>query len=172
MNFYNSLKLQSRKLLLVVTAALAFVCMSARLADKANFSGEWTLNEQKSAFGEGPRFTPKKIKVEQVDNGLSVERTTSFNGEDRVTPEKLSLDGKETENLAFGTAKRKSTVKWGADGQSITISSVLNLDRDGQTMEIKSTEVWKLVDAKTLSVETTSTTPQGTNTIKAVFDKK
>src|SRR5688572_30144060 len=106
MNFYNSFKLTTRKFSFVIAAALAIMCMSARLADKTNFTGEWTLNEQKSAFGEGPRFTPKKLKVDQAENALSVERTTSFNGEDRVTPEKLTLDGKETENLAFGTFKR------------------------------------------------------------------
>jgi hypothetical protein len=171
MNIYNFFKLQSRKSFFVIAAAIAFVCMSARLADKANFSGEWTVNDQKSVLGQA-RFVPKKVKVEQTDNLLSLERTTSFNGEERVTPEKLTLDGKESENVAFGTAKRKSTVKWADDGQSLTINSELNIERNGENLQIKSTEVWKLLDAKTLSVETTSTTPQGTNTVKAVFDKK
>ena len=173
MNLYNSLKLQSRKSFVLLVAAFAFVCMSARLADKASFAGEWTLNDQKSTLGEfGARFTPKKVKVEQTDNLLSLERTTSFNGEDRVTPEKITLDGKESENTVFGNAKRKSTAKWSEDLQTLTISSELNLERNGQSMQIKSTEVWKLIDAKTLSLETTSVTPNGTNTVKAVFDKK
>jgi hypothetical protein len=44
-------------------AAFAFVCTAA-IVDKANFSGDWTLNEQKSDLGQfGTRFTPKKFKV-------------------------------------------------------------------------------------------------------------
>lgn len=171
MNLYKSQQQHSKKAFFVITASIALMCMSARLADKSNFSGEWTFNEQKSTLGTAARFTPKKVKVEQTDNMFSLERTSSFNGEDRVTPEKITLDGKESENTVFGTAKRKSTAKWSDDGQTLTISSVLNIERNGENMEIKGTEVWKLVDAKTLSVETTNTTPAGTNTAKAVFDK-
>lgn len=172
MNLFKTLQQQGKRIFFLITAAFALTLMSAKLADKTNFTGEWTLNDQKSSLGDGARFTPKKLKVDQADNMLSLERTSTFNVEDRVTPEKITLDGKESENTVFGTAKRKSTAKWSDDGQTLTITSVLNIDRNGQNMEIKGTEVWKLIDAKTLSLESTTTTPNGTSTMKAVFDKK
>ena len=40
-------------------------------------------------------------------------------------------------------------------------------------MEIKVTELWKLLDnGKTLSIESTSNSDFGTNTMKLLYDKK
>ncbi len=56
-------KIPTRKAAFLIAAAFAFVCTAA-IVDKANFSGDWTLNEQKSDLGQfGTRFTPKKFKV-------------------------------------------------------------------------------------------------------------
>lgn len=163
----------TKKTAFLTAAAFAFICISAAIVDKSNFTGEWTLNEKKSDLGEfGARFTPKKIKVEQKEDGLSIERVISFNGEDRTTSEKLTLDGKESENTVFNNSKKKSTAKWSDDGQTLTVNSVTKLDRNGEILEIKSTETWKLMnEGKSLSLETVSTSSMGTNDVKAVFDK-
>jgi hypothetical protein len=157
----------------VAMAAFAFMSIAATPADKANFSGSWKLNEQKSDLGQyGGRMTARTLKLEQKDDGLSIERVTNFNGEDRTSTEKLSFDGKENENTVFGTTKKKSTAKWSDDGQTLTVNSVIVFERDGQSMEIKSTETWKLInDGQNLSFESTSTSQMGTNTVKAVYDK-
>ena len=166
-------KLVTKKTAFLTAAAFAFVCISATIVDKSNFAGEWTLNAQKSELGEfGSRFTPKKLKVEQKENEISLERTTSFNGEDRTSAEKITLDGKETENTVYGNSKKTSTAKWSDDAQTLTVNSVIKFDRNGEVLEIKSTETWKLInEGKSLSLETTSTSSMGTNTMKAVFDK-
>jgi hypothetical protein len=166
-------KVLSAKTTFVLTVAFAVMCTAATRVNNANFSGSWKLNEQKSDLGQfGGRMTPKTLKLEQKEDGLSIERTSNFNGQDRTTTEKLSFDGKETENTVFGTAKKKSTAKWSEDGQTLTVNSVVAFDRNGQTMEIKSTETWKLInDGQGLSVETKSTSQMGENTVKAVFEK-
>lgn len=100
-------KLIIKKTRFVTAAVFAFVCISATIVDKSNFAGEWALNAQKSELEEfGSRFTSKKLKVEQKENEISLERTTSFNSEDRTSAEKITLDGKETENTVYGNQKK------------------------------------------------------------------
>jgi hypothetical protein len=157
-------------------AALAVACICAAatfVMENANFSGEWTLNEQKSDLGQnGGRMAARKLKVQQTAEGMSLDRTSSFNGEDRTMTDKITFDGKESESTVFGTSKKKTSAKWSDDGQTLNVNSVINFERDGQTTEIKVTEAWKLVNnGQSLSIESVTTSPRGTNTMKAIYDK-
>jgi len=141
-------------------------------ADKANFSGEWKLNEGKSELGDfGARFTATAIKVEQKESDITIARTTpGFNGGEPVTTSlTLTYDGKVTESTVFGGAKRKSTAKW-SDDQTLVINHVTTFERDGQTNEFKGTETWTMKDGA-LSVVTVSSSPRGETTTKAVYTK-
>lgn len=175
MSFYQTAikKISGRSTAFVTAAAFAAICSSHTMKENANFSGDWTLNEQKSDLGQfGGRVAPKQLKVTQSADALTTDKTSSFNGEERKTTEKLTFDGKESESAGFGNSKKKSTAKWGADGQSIIVSSTTVIDRNGETMEIKGTETWKLLDPKTLSIETASSSSRGTFNVKAVYEKK
>ena len=175
MSFHQSAikKLTGKSTVFVTAAAFAAICSAHTVRESANFSGEWTLNEQKSELGEmGARVAAKKLKVSQTADAIITDKTSTFNGEERKTTEKISLDGKESENIVFGNSKKKSTAKWGADGQTLTLNSTIAFERNGETMEIKGTENWKLLDAgKTLSIESTSVSTRGTFTVKAVYEK-
>lgn len=114
-----------------------------------------------------------KMKVTQEGEGLAITRTSANqHGENIVYAEKLNFDGKPSESTVFGTSKKKLTVAWSADGQQMTINSSIALERDGNTIDIKIVEVWKLIDGgKSLSVENTTTSPRGTSTNTFVYDK-
>lgn len=156
-------------------AVVAFICVAAATVAPINFSGDWTLNEQKSNMGEGNmgRMVAKKLKVTQEEAAIAISRTgTSRDGQETTWEEKLSFDGKEVESTPYGNAKRKSAAKWSDDGKSLTVNSTMNLERDGNQIEIKSVEVWKLSeDAKTLTVDATSTSSRGTTTRSLVYEK-
>lgn len=145
------------------------------VAYKANFAGNWTLNESKSELGEfGGRFSAKKIKVEQKDDAVTIAKTfPGFDGgEDRTTTEILSFDGKTLESTGFFNSKKKSTIKWSDDGNSFTITYSIVFERDGQTTEINGTETWTLSDeGKTLTLQVASTSAQGEFKVKAAYDK-
>ena len=160
----------------VVFSAVACVTMCsapALHAQKANFSGDWKLNEAKSNLGQFARMTPRKLKVDGQKDSLSIQRfSTSPDGNEVTYNEKLSFDGKEAESTVFGNSKKKSTAKWSDDGQSLTVNSTIVFEREGQSFEVKVVEVWKLAEAgKVLSLESTSTSQMGTNTTNLVFDK-
>jgi hypothetical protein len=155
----------------------AITCISffgtAAYAQKANFSGEWKLNEAKSTLGQYAQMAPKKLKVDGQKDSLTVQRfATSPDGNETTYNEKLTFDGKETESTVFGSSKKKSVAKWADDGQSLTVNSTIVFERDGQSFEIKVVEVWKLIESgKMLSLESTSTSQMGSNTTNLFFDK-
>jgi hypothetical protein len=120
---------------------------------KTNFSGTWAFNEAKSNLGEGPGFRgASKLVITQDDNNLTVARDrTNQNGETTTTTDKYTLDGKECVNTS-GRGPSKTIVTWAADGKSLNFAVTRTFERDGQTTEMKSSEVWTLADAAALSV--------------------
>lgn len=154
----------------------AFVCLfaTASIIHAVNFSGVWVLNKEKSVFGEfGENIAPKKLTVNSTENSVSIEQVApTMAGEEYTAKQTLTFDGKQSESVLFGNTKMKSTAKWSADGQSMLVSSILNLDNSGEIVEIKVEEVWKLTPSGQLSLESTSNSSFGTLEMKLVYDKK
>jgi hypothetical protein len=169
-------KLLLKTSLLLAAAAIIVLSSATVLNPAPNFAGEWKLNESKSEMGQFGRGAAKKIKVESMDaQGISYDRTTTNQaGEDVVRKEKLSFDGKETESTyagGFGNAKRKASAKITDD--AMIIDAKTKFDRDGQEIEIKSKETWKLSDGgQTLTIESNSTSSFGENSMKLVYEKQ
>lgn len=168
------MKASLSKRLLTLLIATTFLFAFTNNTYRANFSGEWKLNESKSDLGQFGRFAVKIIKADQKEDAITITTTRpSFNGDDVTSSETLSYDGKETETTVFGNSKRKSTAKWSDDGKTFTISYTLLLDFNGQQSEIKGTEVWTLSDdGKSLTSQINSSSPQGEFSWKAVYDKQ
>jgi len=113
------------------------------------------------------------LVVKQEGNTLSTDRTMAGpDGEMKMT-NNYTLDGKVSENTGMMDMKTKSTVAWSEDKTSITISSTMVFDMNGESREMKSAETWKLSDGgKTLTIESTRTRPDGDMKTTAVYDKK
>jgi hypothetical protein len=168
----NSLFLKKFPLLLIVPL---FMFSFINAPDRANFSGDWSLNEGKSELGDfGGRFAARKIKAEQKDESITISKTApGFNGGERTTTETLTFDGKESETEIFNGAKKKSVLKWADDGKGFTITYTMTFERDGQTTEIKGTETWSLAnDGKSFTSQVASSSSQGDVSIKAIYDKQ
>jgi hypothetical protein len=151
-----------------------FLFASANVfAQKANFSGTWTLNESKSNMGDSQFRGALKITATQDANSLNLVRLSKGrNDEDRTTNEKYALDGSESQNTVFQNFVRKSKSAWSADGKTLTINSVMNFERDGEKTEFKSSEAWSLsADGKTLTIDSNMNTPNGEMKQSRVYDK-
>jgi len=143
-------------------------------AQNADFSGTWKLNESKSNLGEGGfRGGSSSVTIHQEGNNLTTERAfVNRNGEEMKNTEKFTLDGKKCENTTRNQT-RTTTVTWSEDGKMLTFSSVMVFERQGETMEIKSTEKWGLSDGgKSLTIDSTSQTPRGERKATLVYDKQ
>jgi hypothetical protein len=161
------------KKLSIFLIAPALLFSFASLPEKANFSGEWKLNESKSDLGQSAAWAPRKIKVEQKDDVITITKTApSFAGGDVTMAETLPFDGKEVETTVYENSKRKATGKWSDDGQTFTITFNIMFDFSGQTMEVKGTEAWVLADGgKTLVTQINSSSSYGEVQAKAVYEK-
>jgi hypothetical protein len=165
------MKAFSKLLALLIAPAIFFSFKS--LPDKANFSGEWKLNEGKSDLGQFAQFAPRTIKVKQTADSITISKTApSFQGDDVTLTETLPFDGKEVESTIFGSSKRKASAKWSDDGQTLTITFNIMFDFNGQQTEVKGTETWALADAgKTLISQNNSTSSFGDVAAKGVYEK-
>lgn len=168
-------KTASHRFLLIMSMSLLLIGTTAAFVlTKADFKGDWTFNEGKSKLGEGRfRMAPAKLKVSNEGENVTIERTSNTpNGETATSTEKLTFDGKAAESTVFGGAKKSSVGAWTANGEEMTINSTIIFERDGQSFEIKTTEVWKLLDGgKTLSIDYTSVSQRGTSNQTFVYDK-
>jgi hypothetical protein len=162
---------------LSLTVILAFIVpvMTNAQAGKTNFSGTWAMNSDKSTLPEGQgamRMGGGDMAVTQSGNALTVERTrTGRDGQSMETSTKYTLDGKESVN-STRRGESKSTATWSADGKSLTISTTMTFNMNGETREMKSTEVWSLTSPKSLSVASTRTGRNGDVRMTLVYDKK
>lgn len=160
-------------LVMAVVTLFLFSAVSVFGQDKkTDYSGAWKLNESKSQIGEGRgRMAALRLKITQDATMLSNDKTSvRQSGEEITTTEKVTFDGKETDN-SMNNRKRKSTASWSADGKELTINSTTIFERDGNTMEIKATEVYKLGADETLTIEVTSSSPRGEFKATLVYDK-
>lgn len=168
------MNIHSLKKLSILLVAPAFLLSFLSMPERANFGGQWKLNEGKSELGEFGGFAPKSIKVEQKQDAITITQVNAFNGEEMTRTETLTFDGKETETAGgFGNAKRKSTAKWSDDEKTLTVNFVLKIEFNGETNELKGTEKYSLSsDGKSLTLQSNSAGPQGDISSKAVYDKQ
>jgi hypothetical protein len=191
----KNIKIFQTTLSVMIMSAFLFMPLTVNgQAGKANFSGTWAFNAEKSNMGQPPQGQPGQGQPPQGQPGqgmgmrggfgggnfvakqeatlLTVDRTRpDQNGTPQTTTSKYTLDGKESVNTSpMGDAKSIAT--WAADGKSLTIVTTRTFERDGQSMTMKSTEVWSLTSPTALSIVTTRTTPNGDRTTTMVYDKK
>jgi Tol biopolymer transport system component len=143
---------------------------------KTDFAGDWTFNAEKSTpqgaqGGGGPRMGGNFV-VTQDANSLTVVRTrTGQDGQPTTTTMKYTLDGKESINTS-ARGDSKSVATWTPDGKSLSIETTRTMDMNGETMTIKSKEVWNLTDPKTLIVISTRQGQDGEVKSDLVYEKK
>jgi hypothetical protein len=152
-------------------------------AMRADFSGEWKLNESKSEFvgqfplcifGGGDRLRSKTMRIAGHANFLTVDvASSSLDGALVTRQEKLTFDGKESEATFVGSPREKSTARWSDDGQTMTVTSVRSFDANGEKADFKVTEVWKLInEGKSIFVQVNSSSISGEKTMKLVYDRQ
>lgn len=161
---------------IMMTLVVPFTLMAQ--AGKTNFSGNWTLNSEKSTLpqggqgGGGMRMGGGNFVATQDNNTLTVVRTrTGQDGQSTTVTMKYTLDGKESVNTS-PRGDSKSVATWSPDGKSLSIETTRTMDMNGESRTMKSTEVWKLTDDKTLTVSSTRQGPNGEVKSNMVYDKK
>lgn len=165
-----------RLISLTIMLALISPVMTNAQAGKTNFAGTWALNAEKSTQpqggGAGQRMGGGNFVTKQEANLLTVDRTrTGQDGQPTTTTMKYTMDGKECVNTS-PRGDSKSVATWSADGKTLAIATSRTMDRNGESVTMKTTEAWTLTDAKTLSVITTRQGQNGEVKTTNIYDKK
>ena len=147
--------------------AIAAFATLALAADKPNFSGDWSLDVDKSNFGPMPPPATMTRKIAHSDPDLTVEQATTGGPQgDQTVKLKYSTDGKETTNEMMGTPA-KTKASW--DGNALLI----NMSVDAGGMEIKITDRVTLSDdGKVMTDAMHLVLPQGELDLTYVLNKK
>ena len=176
-NFYPKEKRVNTRVLffLFIFSFLMISFVTYAVPKKVKFSGGWTLNKEKSNIGEyGEMIAATKLIINQKGKKLAIEKQrTSMEGESYTYTEKYTLDGKECENTIPEIAKMKSTANWSEDKKSLTITSTILFEWEGNEMEVKTIEILKFTeDGNSLSINQNISTEYGDLENTLVYDKE
>jgi hypothetical protein len=158
---------------LVLLCSFLLIPATSFAQKSADFSGKWTLNEDKSDLGEGRFFAASKLAITQDGKSITMERTRAGrDGEERTTSETITLDGKE--NVTETENRRTTSVaNWSADKSALTIKSNIEFSRQGETMETTRTETLTLGEGgKGLNIQSDSSSSRGDRSVSLVYDKE
>ena len=178
-------------MIILLTGVIYFAVQAQQKNDthRANFSGEWKSKESISMGGnivcvyeEGDRMRSKTMKIAAQADFLTIEIPNPSPGAALpASQEKLTFDGKESQINHDRERGKKFTVKLSADGQTMTVNSIVhlmiatpyNINVQKQAF-VYVTEVWKLSnDGKSISVQANAKSNSwgGERSWKTVFDK-
>ena len=161
--------------LLFLVAFLMISLVTYAGPKKVKFTGEWTLNKADSYIAEyGEMMASAKLKITQKRKNLVIERVgTSQTGENYTYTEMYTLDGKECENTIYETTIKKSTAAWSEDKKSITITSTVLFEYEGNKMEIGLIETLEFTeDGNSLSVSQFASSSYGDIENTLIFNKE
>ncbi len=148
---------------------LAMVMISSlAVGQKVDFSGTWNINREKSQLGDQFSMAPNSIVVEHSKKEMSLQRNSSWQGQDYSYTDKFTLDGVECENVGFMDMVKKSTVVWNDDKKSLKITTKIEM-QDGGDMTIVENLA---MDGDNLVMETSASSSYGEMSEVFVFDKQ
>jgi hypothetical protein len=149
---------------------IAFTMVSMTgMGQVADFSGTWTLNNEKSTIFQQFSLAPSQLILIQTADSMTVEKHGNFQGTDYVTKDKYGLDGKECFNPGMmPDSKKTSTAVWSEDGKILTISSKLPTQDQG---EATTKEVYQMVESN-LKLELNAASSMGEMSETYLLDKQ
>ena len=130
-------------------------------AQNSSFTGEWTLNKEKTVLADNQLFL-SRIKIQLKNDSLLMTRTyQNGNGDEYPFDENLSLDGKENKIIIYDMPRTSNAKKSATDG-AILIESKTTFNGSNGEDNMLAKETWKVDDdGKILAVEFTNKTSGG-----------
>ncbi len=142
-------------------------------SSKIDFTGEWIINEERSSLDNmGVSGIPYKLMIAQKDNNLEITKTFIVEfAENKITNEKITLNGKEIKTEIFNSPGTKSA-NWNSSNDSLIIESKASFNRDGKPVPMVVNEKWNLLEhGNTLQMKQYSSSFWGERKIAMVFDR-
>jgi hypothetical protein len=139
-------------------------------AQKAEFSGEWKLNKEKTVLADNQLFL-SGITIQLKSDSLLTKRVyENGNGEEYPFDENLSLDGKDCKIVIFDMPRTSKATQ--ANDGAIMIESATTFNGNNGTEDMTAKETWKIEDGgKMISMEFSNKMSGNESTGKYFYDK-
>ena len=131
---------------------LIFVSFFNASAQKADLTGEWKINRDKSVITEG-QLLLSKITIQLKSDSLITTRVyESGDGQEYPFDEKISLDGKDNKLVIYDMPRTSTATHSDSDG-SLMIASTTTFNGNNGMEDMVAKETWKLdTDGKFLTL--------------------
>lgn len=135
-------------------------------AEKADYSGNWKLNIEKSDFGTLPAPYEVAINISHEDPKLDLDLHQSSMQGNLDATFTLTTDGKES-NYQVGEGDVSSVMTW--EGESLRLISNIYF----QGMDIRYEDIWSLSkDTTTLTIKREMSSSMGDTSQVLIFEKQ
>src|SRR5450759_511417 len=141
----NNLKFSTMKTKTIYSILFLIILLPASsiIAQKANFSGEWKINKEKSVLTDNQLFL-SKITIQLKNDSLLTTRVyENGNGDEYPFDEKLSLDGMASKIVIFEMPRTSKATLSDTDG-SIMIASTTTFNGGNGQEDMTANEKWKV----------------------------
>src|SRR5512133_4356942 len=134
--------MKTRKALSILLL-LIFAPVISSFGQKADFSGEWKLNKEKTTLTDNSLFLSGIKVILKADSLLTTRIYENSNGEEYSFDENLSLDGKDGKIVIYDMP-RTSKVSKTTGQESLIFESVTVFNGQYGADSLISRETWKL----------------------------
>jgi len=144
------------KTILVALSLLLFLPALTIYAQKADFSGEWKLNKEKTVLADNQLFLSGITIQIKKDSLLTTRVYENGNGEEYPFEENISLDGKDCKIVIFDMPRTSKATRSDTDG-SIMIASTTTFSGNNGQEDMIAKETFKVDnEGKTMTLEFTN----------------
>jgi len=125
-------------------------------AQKADLTGEWKINREKSVIADNQLLLSKITIQLKSDSIITTRVYESGDGQEYPFDEKISLDGKDNKIVIFDMPRTSTATHSDSDG-SILIASTTTFSGNNGVEDMVARETWKLDnEGKFLTLEFTN----------------
>ena len=160
-----------KRTILIATVLLLILPAQSVMSQKPDFSGQWTLNKEKSVLTDNQLFLSKITIHLKSDSLLTTRVYENGNGEEYPFEENLSLDGKDCKIVIYDMPRTSKATRLDSDG-SISITSTPTSTGNGGSEDMIANETWKVDnEGKVLTLEFTNAMSGNETTGKYYYTK-
>jgi hypothetical protein len=159
------------KTILVALSLLLFLPALTIYAQKADFSGEWKLNKEKTVLADNQLFLSGITIQIKKDSLLTTRVYENGNGEEYPFEENISLDGKDCKIVIFDMPRTSKATISDTDG-SIMIASTTTFSGNNGQEDMIAKETFKVDnEGKTMTLEFTNKMSGNEITVTYYYNK-
>jgi hypothetical protein len=160
-------------------AMVLAICLFAAAMPKANFSGGWVMDRNRS-FGI-PRDLESTMTVTQAEDKIEVETKLIMTGNERTLKDTFIFDGKEHDfnppappNAPANATppKGKRTATWLPDGKGILLTELVTNETPQGAVTTQMLRKWVFTSENELTITTFVDGPRGSYEAKRIFLRK